>query len=381
MTSGEPRHLTPAATVSAPGGPVRTSALHAKAVSRVPAPLGVAALCLALVALADAVLRHESGLSGDEPFYERMAAHPGGAHNFPYAYRVAVPWLVHVLPFSHVVSFTLLAWLAIAATGGALYALMREFEIAPDVAAALTAGFALSPPLLVVLVRHGRSIDPASILVMVLGCLFVVRRQRAYLGVTILVGVAVRESSLFLIPFAYAVWAQRPLDRSALRDVALVSVLPVAAYVALRTSIPVAGRQYIPGYSGPFLKARVDILRQGLSGSTLPTELRRLAYTYGPLWLAAPFALRTLSFARRGLVLVLLCVASMTFAFDWGRIIFLAAPVFYVAGAWALRRRRGLALAAVIALFALDIGYGVYLQAYGVQHGIDTSVGRGIPVY
>ena len=43
---------------------------------------------------------------------------------FPYAFRVAVPWLVYVLPFSHVVSFTLLAWLAIAASAAVLYELL-----------------------------------------------------------------------------------------------------------------------------------------------------------------------------------------------------------------------------------------------------------------
>ena len=338
-------------------------------------------LCLALVALADALLRHESRISGDESFYERMASHPSGPHNFPYAYRVAVPWLVHVLPFSHAVSWTLLAWLAIAAGGGAMYALLREFEIDWRLATALCVGFVLSPTLLVVLLRHGRSIDPASVLVMTLGTLFIVRRRLVAFAVTLLVGVAVRESTLFLIPFAYAVWAERPFDRGALRDVALVAALPVIVYVVLRTSIVAVGERYIPGYTGPFFKERYDIVRQALSGHTLVVELRRLAYTYGPLWLVAPLALRTSSFARRGLVLVGLCVASMTFAFDWGRIIFLAAPVFFVATALAVRGRRRLALATVIALFALDLGYAIYMQAYGVQHGIDTSVIRHVPVY
>ena len=64
----------------------------------------------------------------------------------------------------------------------------------------------------------------------------------------------------------------------------------------------------------------------------------------------------------------------MTFAYDWGRIIFLAAPVFYVAAAWTVREGRQLALATVLALFALDLGYAIFMQAYGVQHGIDSSV-------
>ena len=345
------------------------------------AAVGVGLLCLGLVALVDAVLRHESRLTGDEPYYERMASHPGGPHTFPYAYRIAVPWLVHVLPFSHAASFTLLAWLAIAASAGALYALLMEFDVDPRLALGLTVGFALSPNFLVVLVRHGRDVDPASVLVLILGCLFIVRRQRVALAITILLGVTVRESSLFLIPLAYAVWAERLFDGEALRDTLLIGALPAVAYVVLRTSIVALGSRLQPGYSGPFLTARWDMVRGGLSARAAPIELRRMAYAFGPLWLVAPFALRDMRFARRGLVLVALCLASMTFAFDWGRIIFLAAPVFYVAAAHVLRDRRRLAVATVVALLALDVGYGIYLQAYGVKHGLDSSVSRGIPVY
>jgi len=71
----------------------------------------------------------------------------------------------------------------------------------------------------------------------------------------------------------------------------------------------------------------------------------------------------------------------MTYAYDWGRIIFLAAPVFYVASGHVLRGRRRLAVAVVALLLAVDIGYGIYLQAYGVKHGLDTTVSRRIPVY
>jgi hypothetical protein len=348
---------------------------------RLPSAFGVGLLCLAIVALIGALIRHETRLSGDEPFYERMASHPGGPHNYPYAYRIGVPWLVHILPFSHSVSFTLVAWVAIAAAAAALYALLEQFDVEPWVAVGLAIGFALSPTLLVVLARHGRSVDPASILVMVLGCLFIVRRQRAALLVTMLIGVPVRESTLFLIPLAYAVWADRPLDLEALRDTALTAVLPVIAFVVLHTSIDAVGRQYQVGYSHSFLGAPGEILRQEFRSQFLPVELRRLAYTYGPLWLVAPFALRDLSFARRGLVLVALCFASMLLATDWGRIIFLAAPVFYVAAGHFVRGRSRLALATVIALLAVDVGYGIYLQVYGVAHGLDTSISRPVPVF
>jgi hypothetical protein len=336
---------------------------------------------LLVVALADVLIKHEHGQSGDEVFYSRMATHPGGPHHFPYAYRVGLPWLVHVLPFSQIVSFTLISWLAMAAASAALYVLMRDYSIDPRLAAGLALGFLLSPSLLVVLVRHGRSIDPLSELVMVLGVLFTVRRQRVALAVTVLLGTTIRESSLFLLPFAYAVWADGFVDRQALRDVVLVAIGPVLVYIVLRTSIDAVGRQYIPGYTGPFFEERWDMISSALSGGTLKVELRRLAIAYGPIWLLAPLALRTLPLARAGLVLVALCLASFTFAYDWGRIIFLAAPVFYVGAAFVVRDRRRLALLTIAVLLCVDVGYGIYLQVHGVASGIDSTVGHGIPVY
>lgn len=338
-------------------------------------PVGL--LCLAVAGLADAVMRHETGATGDEPFYIRMATHPGGPHSFPYAYRVAVPWLVHVLPFSEPVSFQLQALLGIAACGAAMYVLICEFDTARWLGVALAVALTISPNLLVVLLRHGRSIDPAVTLVMILGTLFIVRRNLFALAATLVIGAAVKETSLFLIPFAYAVWARTPVDRAALRDTALVALAPIAVYVALRVLVTAVGSQYTPGYAGPFVSTRLHVLGQVFTG----VELRRVAYAFGPLWLVAPFALKDLSFARRGLVLVGLCVAAMTVSYDAGRIIFLAAPVFYVASAWVVRGRRRLAIITVAALFALDVGYAVYMQTYGVQHGIDATPPSAIRVY
>jgi hypothetical protein len=63
----------------------------------------------------------------------------------------------------------------------------------------------------------------------------------------------------------------------------------------------------------------------------------------------------------------------MTFAIDWGRMIFFSAPVFYVAAAHALRHRRRLAVAAVAGLLALDLGYAGYMEVHGVRHGLDST--------
>jgi hypothetical protein len=342
-------------------------------------PVLVATLCLAVTAAVNAVLLHQVGLSGDEPYYTRIAAHPAGPHNFPYAFRIGLPYLVHALPFSQAFSWELLALLADAAAAGALFALLVEFRIDRRLAVGLAIAFALSPPLLVVLLRNGREVDAAAILVLILGSLFIVRRQRVALALTLLVAATIHESCLFLIPLAYAVWARRLVDTDALRDLALVATVPVLLYLYLRSSIVAVGERYQPGYNGPFLTERVDVLRDALGSGGWKGEVRRMALVYGPLWLAAPFALPRLRFAQRGLVLVALCAAAMTFALDWGRMMFFAAPVVYVAAAYALRDRRRLAVLAVAGLLAVDAGYAVYMQVHGVRHGLDSTAppGRG----
>lgn len=330
-------------------------------------------LCLAVALVLNALLRHQVGLSGDEPYYSRIAAHPSGPHNFPYAFRVGLPYLVHILPFAQSFSWEALALVCAGAAGGALFALLREFDVGDELALGLAVGLTVSPPLLVVFLRNGREVDAAAMLVLMLGSYFIVRRRLAPLAVTLLVGATIHEACLFLIPLAYAVWADRWFDRAAARDLALVAALPVIGYIYLRASIVAVGEQYQPGYQGAFLTERVDVLKAALGHGGWHRELRRMALSFGPLWLAAPFSLLRLRFTRRGLVLVVLCAGAMTFALDWGRMIFFAAPVIYVAAAYTLRERRRLAVAAVLALLALDAGYAIYMQVHGVRSGLDSN--------
>jgi hypothetical protein len=65
-----------------------------------------------------------------------------------------------------------------------------------------------------------------------------------------------------------------------------------------------------------------------------------------------------------------MCAIAMLFAADWGRIVLLAAPVFYAAGGHVLKSRPRAAAAAVAAFAALNIGYAVYMDQSGVQSGI-----------
>jgi hypothetical protein len=209
---------------------------------------------------------------------------------------------------------------------------------------------------------------------MIVGTLFIVQRRPLPLALTMLVGALNRESALFLGPFAYAVWAERLFDRRALAQMAAATAPALAAFVALRLAIPTVGREQVPGYGGSFLDGRRDILR----GATddIVAQARRVGSIYGPLWLLAPLAIPQWSFARRGLVLLALCAVALTFAMDWGRIVFIAAPVIYAAAAWVLDRKPRLYVPTLALCALLVAGYAVYMQVKGVDNIVDNT-----PVY
>jgi hypothetical protein len=322
-------------------------------------------LALAILSL---LSRREPTPRGDDLIYEHMAQHPFATHTFPFAYRVGLPWLVHVLPFSHTSTFLLLAWVAAGAAAAFAFALMRSLDAPAAVAAPLAFALAVSPPLLIVALRDGRNTDAVTMLFMMAATLLVVQRRPRALAATLLVGVLFREAVLFVIPLAYAVWAVRPWDREAAARTLAVAAPAVGAYVALHLAIPTVGRASVPGYGGSPIGDRGHVIRLGLE--SLATELRRMLSAFGPLWLLAPLALRGSRFARRGLALVACSLVSMTFALDWGRMIFLSAPAFYPAGAFMLSERPRWRVPIWAAFAALILGYAIYMDHSGVKHGI-----------
>ncbi len=328
--------------------------------------------------LLSAPIRKEPTPRGDDLIYEDIARHPFGVHTFPFGYRLGLPLAVNVLPFGHTFSFTALALLAAGGAAAFAYLLMRELGGDRRVAAALALLMSVSPPFLIVMLRHGRNPDIATVAFMMAASYFAVRRERWRLAAALALGVVVREAVLFVVPLAYALWAVRPLDRRAALDTLAVAAPAVAIYAAIRLGIRTVGEAQVPGYAGSLVAERFTVIRQGLRSAF--QEARRMFTVYGPLWLVAPLALRTMRFARRGLVLVALAVLSMTFALDWGRMILLAAPVFYPASAHVLSRHPRWRWPVFAAFALLVVGYAVYMDVSGVKSGIIDNPPPPYPV-
>jgi hypothetical protein len=345
--------------------------------------VGEAVLVGAVGALAICVLsalsRRETKPRGDDLIYERMAEHPFAVHTFPFGYRIGLPWLVHVSPFSHTASFEVLAWLSAGAAAGLAFVLMRRLGAATGLAAGLALALAVSPPMLLVALREGRNPDAVTTVFLMAGALFALERRPRALAITLLVGVVFREAVLFVVPFAYALWTPRVWDTATARRVVLVGAPALAALLALHLGITTVGKSTVPGYGGrSFVSERVNVVENALQ--SFGTQARRMFSIYGPLWIAAPLALSRSRFARAGLVLVACSLASMTFALDWGRMIFLASPAFYGASAYTLTARPRWRVVTLLAFCALILGYAIYMDRSGVRTGIIDNPPPPYPV-
>jgi hypothetical protein len=338
--------------------------------------VGCACVAGAALAILTAVMPKEGAPRGDDLIYEDIARHPFGIHTFPFGFRFGLPLLVHVLPVAHGTGFLVLAILCAGGAAGFAYLLIRELGGGRNLAAAFAVLMCLSPPFLVVMLRHGRNTDIATVFLLMAATYFAVRRNYWQLACTLLVGVVVREAVLFISPLAYALWATRPLDRAAAVRAFSVTAPALGAYLAIRFGVQTVGKAQVPGYGGSLLGDRFTVIELGLR--TPFQEARRLLSVYGPLWLIAPLALAGMRYARRGLVLVALCVLSMTFALDWGRMILLAAPVFYPAGVYVLERRPALQRPTIAAFVLLIAVYTIYMARSGVRTGILEA---GAPPY
>ncbi len=362
---------------------IRTKAEHAppsgesrRGEVRTALAVGISGGCL--LAIVSALSRKESTPRGDDLIYQKMAEHPFGVHTFPFGFRFGLPLLVHILPFGYTTSFRLLAWLAAGGAAYFAYLLMRWLRAETRLAASLAVLMCVSPPFLVVALRNGRNTDIATVFFLMAATYCVVRRAYWPLAITLLLGAAVREAVLFVIPLAYAVWATKPLDRDALVRTLAVGMPAALAYLGIRLGFTTVGKAAVPGYGGSLISERFTVIKLGLDSAF--QEARRLFTTYGPLWFVAPLALRSMSFARRGLVLVVLSLISMTFALDWGRMILLAAPVFYPAAAFVLMRKANWRVPVLAGLLALAVIYAVYMDVSGVQSGIINAPNPPYPV-
>jgi hypothetical protein len=273
---------------------------------------------------------------------------PFGFHVAPFCWRVGTPLLAKALPFDVERSFFIISFLSVWMTGVVVFYLARRF--------ALSRWAALSGMLLFFTLGYAARAnlynlwkpDPLAFLVITLAIYCIASRKDWQYALLLAVGVAVKESVLFVVPLYYTLNAEKPLDhRLALRT--LLLALPSAlVFIALRSFIPMRNEDIAYIGSLPVTLTQVQLGSSTYDLGRLWNEIgvprlqsvsvdALLGYTVGTFGVVAAtlplFSVRrNISIFIRFLPFLLLVFAQVLFATNVERLLVFGFPAIIIMG-------------------------------------------------
>ena len=314
---------------------------------------GVAALCTGLLWFRTDHLTPGTpyfALPWDHHMYIAMAVHgPFGFHIAPYGWRVLAPALVWAMPFSAQLGFQLVT---VWATGVAVWVLLRRLGFtAPIAIAGLLLYFAVGYATKWTLFDFWLT-DPLAFLLATCAVLLAMSGRDVGFAVCLALGVAAKESVIFVAPLAYTLRSTRAWDRGlAVRTIG--ATLPaIAVLVALHVGIP--ERNADPVYVAQFPPAIRDKVIQHYTygyvlhhivakrvhhlGSTLIRTVSAFGLVVPVLAVIGLRSRRARSFALRSVPFLLLVLTQLLFAYNTERLLVLGLIAVVPLTAWGLEQ-------------------------------------------
>lgn len=171
----------------------------------------------------------------DAHIYLAMAEAPTVFTMPPFAYRIGVPLLAHLLPFPVEINFFLLTLLGLLATLTLAYVFFRELGFGHGLAL-LGLSFVAAAPEVTVYLRNHFLVDPLALAFMT-GLLIAIERRVSAgpMALLLLVASLFKESAFYVVPVMYLrLAAPGVVDRRAAWRVLAISSPAIAAALILR---------------------------------------------------------------------------------------------------------------------------------------------------
>jgi hypothetical protein len=311
----------------------------------------VALLLLAPLALVTEKMTYDHPhfeYKGDWHKYIYMAQNnPVDFHIAPYYWRIAIPTMAKLLPLELPTAFFILCFLGVWMTAVAVYYLVKAFEFSTTFALLgmllfMSLGFATKNML-----KFFWQPDALSFCLITWGIYCIRKRKDLGLLVLMALGVAVKESMMFVAPLYYTFNARRLIDLKLIPRTVLLALPALLVLFTIRTAIPQKGTD--PQYVNS-LPEQAAVIQIGLGSkydywefakSTLKLRLDNLskdtpyAYTVGTF--GAAIMLLPLFAVRRNLPLLVkflpflaLAYAQTIFANNTERLIVLGFPAMII---------------------------------------------------
>jgi hypothetical protein len=171
--------------------------------------------------------------------YEYIAEHPlGSFHIQPACWRIGVPILVHLLPFSTYRSFDLLGILFLSLTGGLIYLWLLAIPRPRNEAILGVLMFYSLGPAVKLLLRGVESPDPASYFFTVLALYAIYLENDLLCAFSLAAGMFAKETLAVVVPLHYTLKAASLWDVPRLKRSVRVALPAICVFFAVRILIP-----------------------------------------------------------------------------------------------------------------------------------------------
>lgn len=174
--------------------------------------------------------------------YISMAeAFPGLDNNVikPFVYRIAVPWIAGLLPFSVSANFYIINSFALLALSLSFYFFLKEFGIEKNLSLFITIIFQLNKYFFVFLAwNYFQASDALSLSILFYSFILIKRKKLVQLLFVMTFSVLIKEYILFIIPAGIFYYCRNSQNRKNLFYFGIISGLSILIFILIRLLIP-----------------------------------------------------------------------------------------------------------------------------------------------
>ena len=267
-------------------------------------------------------------------FYRAMAESPTTFSASPWGYRVLVPSVVHLMPFSTMAAFTIVTYAALAGSGLIIWEFLRHlrFSLQARIAATSLVIFSFESLHYTHNVAH---VDPVTLLLLTASLPAVYLNRKNWVAALTIILAFSREMAIF-IPILYAiVWYGRESNRSLLLYSGSLLGISLVIFGFIRSEIIYQAESGMEDFS--VADNLGDVWRQHVEDPARSAFqlwwIFNFAWFVGLVgWLVSQPSLRRLS------ALIALAFIPPIVAFNWVRLVGLGVPAVAIFAAGGIER-------------------------------------------
>lgn len=255
--------------------------------------------------------------SYDSLIYLKMSYAPFQSTLAPYMYRILTPTLAFMLPFDHVINFTLINLISLFLTGVLFYYYLKKLNFSQIHSILGVLLFFLSPTIIFSM-YYIVLVDFLSFFFILLAFYAILCKNDKLYLIALILGILNKETILFTLPLYFLFKLEDLKLREAVRSTILIAAIPLVLFLGIR---------YYFGFTSYF--SVVTIKETLLSITQLNSILIDPYLAFGTLWMISLYNIKFVknTFLKKSLYILPFIFMQILIATDIFRALFVSFPI------------------------------------------------------